>query len=155
MLHSMPETPLFPCFCVPEQVARGRRVLAGLGSPAVGYTDRIFAHAPEKCWGNEDPVVPRTYPMLTYKAAYQFVDGGVHAHLVDFPGAITCGADLAEARRLLASALLDLVDLCLERGEALPVPNPSQTDPDAHIEEPLHLHLRASATIEPVNPAPP
>ena len=38
--------------------------------------------------------------MLTYKAAYQFVDGGVHAHVLDFPGAITCGADLADARRL-------------------------------------------------------
>jgi len=45
--------------------------------------------------------------MLTYKAAYQFVEGGVHATLLDFPGAITCGADLAEARRLLASALID------------------------------------------------
>jgi predicted RNase H-like HicB family nuclease len=79
--------------------------------------------------------------MLTYKAAYQYVDGGVHAHLLDFPGAITCGADIAEARRMLASALLDLANLNLERGEPLPVPDPSLTDPDADIEEPLHLHL--------------
>ena len=86
--------------------------------------------------------------MLTYKAAYQFVDGGVHAHVLDFPGAITCGADLAEARRLLASALLDLANLCLERGEPLPVPDPSRTDPDADIEEPLHLHLRASTAVD-------
>ena len=86
--------------------------------------------------------------MLTYKAAYQFVDGGVHAHLLDFPGAITCGSDLAEARRLLASALLDLADLCLERGEPLPIPDSSLTDPDADIEEPLHLHLSASTAFE-------
>ena len=86
--------------------------------------------------------------MLTYKAAYQFVEGGVHAHVVDFPGAITCAADLAEARRLLASALLDLAGLCLERGEPLPVPDPSQADPDADVEEPLHLHLRASTAVE-------
>jgi predicted RNase H-like HicB family nuclease len=86
--------------------------------------------------------------MLTYKAAYQFVEGGVHAHLLDFPGAITCAADLDEARRLLASALLDLADLCLERGEPLPIPDPALTDPDADIEEPLHLHLRASTTID-------
>ncbi len=86
--------------------------------------------------------------MLAYKAAFQFVDGGVHAHLVDFPGAITCGADLAEARRLLASALIDLADLCLDRGEPLPVPDPSRTDPDADIEEPLYLHLRASTAVE-------
>ena len=86
--------------------------------------------------------------MLTYKAAYQFVEGGVHAHVLDFPGAITCGADLESARRLLASALLDLAGLCLERGEALPVPDPALTDPEADIEEPLHLHLRASTSVE-------
>ncbi|MGI8981161.1 MAG: type II toxin-antitoxin system HicB family antitoxin [Pirellulaceae bacterium] len=86
--------------------------------------------------------------MLTYKAAYPFVDGGVHAHVVDFPGAITCGCDLAEARRLLASALRDLAELCLERGEVLPVPDPSQSDPDADVEEPLYLHLRASTEVE-------
>jgi predicted RNase H-like HicB family nuclease len=86
--------------------------------------------------------------MLTYKAAYQFVEGGVHATLLDFPGAITCGADLAEARRLLASALIDLADLCLDRGEPLPIPDPSLMDPDADIEEPLHLHLRASTAVE-------
>ena len=48
--------------------------------------------------------------MLTYKAAFQFLDEGVHAHVLDFPGAITCGPDLAETRRLLASALLDLAN---------------------------------------------
>lgn len=73
--------------------------------------------------------------MLTYKAAYQFVEGGVHAHVLDFPGAITCGADLNEARRLLASALLDLVGLALDRGETLPQPDPTSTDPDADVEE--------------------
>jgi predicted RNase H-like HicB family nuclease len=86
--------------------------------------------------------------MLTYKAAYQFVEGGVHAHLLDFPGAITRGADLSGARRLLASALIDLADLCLDRGEPLPVPDPQLSDPDADIEEPLHLHLRASTTVD-------
>jgi predicted RNase H-like HicB family nuclease len=81
--------------------------------------------------------------MLTYKAAYEFVDGGVHAHALDFPGAITCGADLAEARRLLASALRDLAELCLERGEPLPRPNASLTDPEADLEEPIYLHRKA------------
>jgi predicted RNase H-like HicB family nuclease len=86
--------------------------------------------------------------MLTYKAAYQFVEGGVHAHVLDFPGAITCGADLAEARRLLASALLDLAAYALERGEPLPRPDPSRSDPDADVEEPIHLHLQASTGVE-------
>jgi predicted RNase H-like HicB family nuclease len=90
--------------------------------------------------------------MLTYKAAYQFVEGWVHAHVLDFPGAITCGSDLAEARRLLASALLDMAAFALERGEPLPRPDPSLSDPDADIEEPIHLHLRASTGVE-VRPA--
>ena len=86
--------------------------------------------------------------MLTYKAAYQFVEGGVHAHVLDFPGAITCGTDLAEARRLLASALLDLANYALERGEALPIPDPSVADSEADVEEPLHLHLQASTAVD-------
>lgn len=86
--------------------------------------------------------------MLTYKAAYQFVEGGVHAHVLDFPGAITCGADLAETRKLLASALLDLASFALERGEPLPRPDPSASDPDADVEEPIDLHLRASTGVE-------
>ena len=49
-------------------------------------------------------------PMLKYKAGYKFVDGGVHAPVVDFPAAITCAADLTEARRLLTAALLDVAE---------------------------------------------
>ena len=86
--------------------------------------------------------------MLTYKAAYQFVEGGVHAHVLDFPGAITCAADLDEARRLLASGLLDMAEVALERGEPLPRPDPSLADPDAGVEELIHLHLRASTGVE-------
>ncbi len=78
--------------------------------------------------------------MLTYKAAYQFLDEGVHAHVLDFPGAITCGPDLTETRRLLASALLDLANYSIERGEALPAPDSTLSDPDADLEEPLLLN---------------
>ena len=86
--------------------------------------------------------------MLTYKAAYQFLDEGVHAHVLDFPGAITCGPNLDETRRLLASALLDLANYSLERGEALPMPDSTLSDSDADLEEPLHLHLRASTAVD-------
>ena len=86
--------------------------------------------------------------MLTYKAVDQFIDGGLHAYILDFPGAITCAADLGEARRLLASALVDLAEMSLERGEPLPTPDPSLSDPDADIEEPLYLQLRASTAVE-------
>lgn len=77
--------------------------------------------------------------MLTYKAMYKFIDEGVHAEVLDFPGAISFGADLDEARRMLASALVDMAETNLVHGEPLPVPDPAATDPDADLEEPIHL----------------
>ena len=85
--------------------------------------------------------------MLTYKAMFKFLDPGVHAEVLDFPGVITCGADLDEARRLLASALVDMAETNLLSGEPLPVPDPSSTDPDADIEEPIHLLLTAASRV--------
>lgn len=48
--------------------------------------------------------------MLTYKARYKYLDDGVHAEVMDFPGVITCGTDVDEARRMLASALVDMAE---------------------------------------------
>jgi predicted RNase H-like HicB family nuclease len=86
--------------------------------------------------------------MLKYKAGYKFVDGGVHAQVVDFPAAITCGADLTEARRLLAAALLDVAETRLELGQSLPAPNPNASDSEMDVEEPIYLHLTASTQVE-------
>lgn len=88
--------------------------------------------------------------MLQYKAGYKFVDGGVHAQVLDFPAAITCGGDLDEARRLLAVALIDVAETLLELGQALPHSNPQLSDMDMDIEEPIYLHLRASSAVEEV-----
>ena len=88
--------------------------------------------------------------MLIYKAGFKFVDGAVHAQVVDFPAAITCGGDLTEARRLLTEALLDIAETRIELGEALPTPNPSATDPEMDFEEPIYLHLRVSSQVEQV-----
>jgi len=86
--------------------------------------------------------------MLRYKAGYKFVEGGVHAQVLDFPAAITCASDLTEARRLLAAALLDVAETRLGLGQALPMPNPHVTDPEIDIEEPVYLHLSASSEVE-------
>ncbi len=86
--------------------------------------------------------------MLTYKAMYKFLDGGVHGEVLDFPGAITCGKDLTETRRLLAGALVDMAETTLVEGESLPVPNPSMTDEDSDLEEPIHLILNASSQVK-------
>jgi hypothetical protein len=88
--------------------------------------------------------------MLRYKAGYKFVEGGVHAQVLDFPAAITCGGDLAEARRLLAVALVDVAETSLELGQPLPVPNPQLSDVEMDIEEPIYLHLQASSEVEEV-----
>ena len=85
--------------------------------------------------------------MLTYKALYKFLDHGVHAEVLDFPGTITCGVNLEEARRLLASVLADMAETNLLRGEPLPQPDPSLTDPEAEIEEPIHLLLTAASHV--------
>jgi len=85
--------------------------------------------------------------MLTYKAMYKFLDEGVHAEVLDFPGVISCGADLEEARRHLASALVDMAETNLIQGDPLPPPDPSRTDAEADLEEPIHLLLKAASRI--------
>jgi predicted RNase H-like HicB family nuclease len=78
---------------------------------------------------------------------YKFLDDGVHAEVLDFPGAISSGHDLDEARRLLRSALTDMAETALQRGEPLPLPNPVATDAEADLEEPIHLLLNAATHV--------
>ncbi len=82
--------------------------------------------------------------MLTYKAMYKFIDDAVHGEVLDFPGTVTCGRSLDETRSLLASALVDMAETNLTRGEPLPTPDPSVTDMESDIEEPIHLLLTAA-----------
>ncbi len=85
--------------------------------------------------------------MFTYKAMYKYVGDDVHAEVLDFPGVITFGRNLEEARRMLASALVDMAEATLLQGEPLPHPDPSCSSPDADIEEPVHLLLTAASHI--------
>lgn len=86
--------------------------------------------------------------MLTYKAMYKFLDGGdVHGEVLDFPGAITAGHSLDEARELLASALQDVAEAALLAGESLPRPDPHASAPESDIEEPIHLLLTATSRV--------
>jgi predicted RNase H-like HicB family nuclease len=89
--------------------------------------------------------------MITYRAMYKFLDDGVHAEVLDFPGVISCGPDLDEARRLLRSALSDMAEDTLQRGEPLPQPNPSASDPESDLEEPIHLLLQAATQVAEVS----
>ena len=79
--------------------------------------------------------------MLVYKAMYRYLDVGVHAEVLDFPGVISCGEDLEQARRLLASALVDMAQVSLERGESLPLADPTVTDSDSDLEAPIQAQI--------------
>jgi predicted RNase H-like HicB family nuclease len=78
---------------------------------------------------------------------YKFLDEGVHGEVLDFPGTITAGRDLDEARRLLASALIDMAETNLMHGEPLPLPDPTVSDPESDLEEPIHLVLTAAHRV--------
>lgn len=88
--------------------------------------------------------------MIRYKAGYKYVPTGVHAQVLDFPAAITFEPDLDAARRALAVALVDVAEAAVSVGEPLPTPDPSVTDPNMDIEEPIYLHLLASSDVREV-----
>ena len=85
--------------------------------------------------------------MLTYKAMYKYLDDSVHAEVLDFPGVISCVANLEETRQLLAGALVDMAETNLLHREPIPLPDPDITDPDADLKEPIHLLLKASSRV--------
>jgi predicted RNase H-like HicB family nuclease len=85
--------------------------------------------------------------MLTYKAMYKWLPDGVHAEVLDFPGAISFGKILEEARRLLASALVDMAETNVLAGEPLPKPNATLHDDEADLEEPINLILNAASKV--------
>lgn len=67
----------------------------------------------------------------------------VVAEALDFPGAVSQGFDLQDARPMIASALEDLAQALLEDGKPLPVPARGLHSPDADLIEliPLTVHV--------------
>ena len=88
--------------------------------------------------------------MLQYKAGFKFVESGVHSQVLGFPAAITWAPDLAEARRALAIALVDVAEAAVESGLPLSVPDPKAFDMEMDIEEPIYLYFRASSAVREV-----
>jgi predicted RNase H-like HicB family nuclease len=81
--------------------------------------------------------------MLTYKAAYTVEEGVFLGEVLDFPGTVSCGDTLDEARQNLAAALVDMAETNLLQGESLPVPDAARSNSSADVEEPIHLVLQA------------
>jgi predicted RNase H-like HicB family nuclease len=69
----------------------------------------------------------------------------VVAEALDFPGAVSQGFDLPEARLMIASAMEDLAQLLLEEGKPLPTPAADAAPSDADLIEivPLSVHVGA------------
>ncbi|MGH7171027.1 MAG: type II toxin-antitoxin system HicB family antitoxin [Gemmataceae bacterium] len=85
--------------------------------------------------------------MLVCKAAYKLIEGVYLGEVLDFPGTVSFGHTLDEARGNLAGALHDMAETNLLRGEALPLPDASRSDPDADLEEPIYLTIQTGQHI--------
>jgi predicted RNase H-like HicB family nuclease len=71
----------------------------------------------------------------------------VVAEALDFPGAVTQGFDLQDARLMIASAIEDLAQALLEEGTPLPMPSEARSA-DANLIElvPLSVYARSTRT---------
>jgi predicted RNase H-like HicB family nuclease len=67
----------------------------------------------------------------------------VMAEALDFPGAVTQGFDLPDARLMIASALEDLAQLLLEEGRPLPVSSQEAHNAEADLIELVPLSVYA------------
>ena len=82
--------------------------------------------------------------MLEYHAAfYKIEDGWYFIRLLDFPGVITQGRNLREARYMIRDCLELVADLALEEGKPLPRPNPRARDKKAVRLERVRLTVKA------------
>jgi predicted RNase H-like HicB family nuclease len=68
------------------------------------------------------------------------------AEALDFPGAVTQGFRLPDARLMIASAIEDLVGILISEGKPLPVPAQQALNPDTDLIEliPLSIHAGSS-----------
>lgn len=88
--------------------------------------------------------------MLKYHVAFYLpkVAGEmVVAEARDFPGTVSQGFDLADARLMITSALEDLAQSLLEDGKPLPIPNPEAAVDDADLLELIPLSVYAGARL--------
>lgn len=87
--------------------------------------------------------------MLQYHVAFYLPrdeDRMVVAEVLDFPGVVSQGFGLADARAMIASALEEMAEIYLEEGRPLPIPSATAADPEADYVELIPLSIAAGAT---------
>ena len=87
--------------------------------------------------------------MLQYHVAFHLPKGKdrmVVAEVLDFPGVLSQGFDLADARAMIASALEEMAETYLEEGRPLPIPSENAADPEADYVELIPLSVAAGTT---------
>jgi predicted RNase H-like HicB family nuclease len=78
--------------------------------------------------------------MIEYHAAYyEIEDGWFMARVLDFPGTVSQGRTLKQARLMIRDALRLMAEWTLEEGQALPRPNPRARDKKAVFTEVIPL----------------
>lgn len=82
--------------------------------------------------------------MIQYTAGYKYDPEGVHARVLDFPGAISCGTNLDDARMMLADCLGVMAESYILDGDPFPKPQLGMTDPEMDIIEPIYLVVAGS-----------
>ena len=82
--------------------------------------------------------------MIEYKAAFyeDRTNRWFLAKVLGFPGVVTQGRTLDQARRMLNDALREMTEWLLEDGQPLPHPDPMVRDPNADVIEPIQLIIR-------------
>ena len=86
--------------------------------------------------------------MLQYRIAFYVPQDGdrmVVAEALDFPGVVSQGFNLADARTMIASALEEMAELYLEEGRPLPIPSPTVNDLEADFVELIPLSVAVGA----------
>lgn len=83
--------------------------------------------------------------MLKYHAAYYPIeDGWFMVRVLDFPGVISQGKNLEQARKMIKDALCLMAEYKLEQGDSLPRPNPRSGDKKAALVEAIQLKIGAT-----------
>ena len=78
--------------------------------------------------------------MLMYHAAYYPIeDGWFMARILDFPGVISQGRNIEQARKMIKDALCLMAKHRLEHGSSLPRPNPRARDKKAVLIEAIRM----------------